>query len=150
MNIPHVLQENDYFCGPAIIAMTLGAFGRTITQQEAAVLAQTNEEVGTPIEGLVGALKGLGLSVDAAEKRTIDDLAAAVSEEKVCVVCYTEPVLEWGHYAIVEKIEKGAITLIDPDSRTGTTSLVLEEFERRWKDPLFTKSERWAAFVSAK
>jgi ABC-type bacteriocin/lantibiotic exporter with double-glycine peptidase domain len=150
MNIPHILQENDYFCGPAIIAMVLGAFGRTITQQEAAALAQTNEEVGTPVEGLVGALKGLGVTVEAKEGTTLGEIEAALAGETICIVCYTEPVLEWGHYAIVEKIENGEIALIDPDARTGTTSMMLDEFERRWKDPLFTKSERWAAFVSSK
>jgi ABC-type bacteriocin/lantibiotic exporter with double-glycine peptidase domain len=147
MDIPHVQQENDYFCGPAIIVMVLSAYGQKISQQEAASLARTNEEVGTSIEGLVSTLGVKGFSVDAAENRTINDILAALKKEQLCVVCYTEPVLEWGHYALVETLAGNEITLLDPDSRTGKTSMVLEEFERRWKDPLFTKTLRWAAFI---
>lgn len=129
--------------------MIAGAYGGAITQHDAALLANTNEQTGTSTEGLVAALVSRGLRVDAAESRSINDVREALGREHIAVVCYTEPVLEWGHYAIVESVQDDTVTLIDPDARTGKTSLKLDEFERRWKDPLFTKTVRWAAFVSA-
>ncbi|HWB34360.1 MAG TPA: cysteine peptidase family C39 domain-containing protein [Candidatus Paceibacterota bacterium] len=150
MQIPLIQQENDYYCGPAIIEMILGAYGKKITQNEAAKLAGTTEAVGTSLDGLIDALRKEGFSIDVAENRTIDDLQHALQSDEIVIVNYTEPVWEWGHYAIAEKIDGDTVTLIDPDSRTGRTSMLIEEFERRWKDPLFTKATRWAAFVSKK
>ncbi|HVZ76133.1 MAG TPA: cysteine peptidase family C39 domain-containing protein [Candidatus Paceibacterota bacterium] len=150
MQIPLIQQEKDYYCGPAIIEMILGAYGKNITQDEAAKRAGTTEAVGTSIAGLAGVLAQENFSVDAAENRSVADIQQALQKGAIVIVNYTEPVWEWGHYAIAEKIESGMITLIDPDSRTGKTSMLMEEFERRWKDPLFTKATRWAAFVSEK
>ncbi len=112
-------------------------------------MAGTNEEVGTPVSGLIKALEQEGFTVDAAEERILNDVRDALGRKELVVVNSTEPVLEWGHYAIVEKFEGDTLILIDPDSRTGKTSMGIEEFERRWKDPLFTKANRWAAFVTA-
>jgi ABC-type bacteriocin/lantibiotic exporter with double-glycine peptidase domain len=145
--IPFFKQQNSYYCGPAIIQMVYSAYGVRITQKEAGRLAKSNSVRGTTVKDLVAVLKEPGFTVTAGENKTLATIKNALKKDAIVIVCYTEPVLEWGHYAIVEKISGGKITLIDPDSRTGTTSLLLEEFNKRWRDPLFTKTVRWAAIV---
>ncbi len=64
-------------------------------------------------------------------------------------MCYTEPSWEWGHYVILTEVTNDTVILCDPDADRGACApLPREEFERRWRDPLFTKTERWAAFVT--
>ena len=147
-DIPFFKQENEYYCGPAIIQMIAGAYGLSISQQEAARIADTTEADGTMTHNLVEALRGLGASVGEGDDKNLEDIRKALAEDAIVVVCYTEPIEEWGHYAIVQKLDGEKIVLIDPDARTGSTTLMIDEFERRWQDPLFTKSTRWAAFVT--
>jgi ABC-type bacteriocin/lantibiotic exporter with double-glycine peptidase domain len=144
---PFYRQKNDYYCGPAIIQMTLGAFGMNITQRQAAREARTDQHKGTGVRDLVEVLKRHGLRVSAGNNKNLALLKRSLKKEAVAIICYTEPLLEWGHYAIVKKFYADRILLIDPDSRTGTTAMLAAEFKRRWKDPLFTKTIRWAAIV---
>lgn len=148
--IPFFKQKNDYYCGPATLQMTLAHFGvKVSSQDELAKAAKTNKKTGTSALNLVRALRLYKMGVRAGNGKTLPALTQALHEDKVVIICYTEPILEWGHYAIVERITDKRITLIDSDARTGKTSLMLDEFMQRWHDPLFTKTKRWAAFVSA-
>jgi ABC-type bacteriocin/lantibiotic exporter with double-glycine peptidase domain len=147
--IPFYSQKNDYYCGPATLQMTLGAFGITSSQDALAKAAKTNKKVGTSAINLVRVLRAHKLRVRAGNKQTLARIKAALAGGEVVIICYTEPILEWGHYAVVRKVTDTRIHLLDSDARTGKTSLLIEEFKRRWKDPLFTKTVRWAAFVSA-
>jgi ABC-type bacteriocin/lantibiotic exporter with double-glycine peptidase domain len=148
--IPFFRQQNSYYCGPAIIQMVYAAHGMKITQKEAGRLAKSNGVRGTKTSDLVAVLKKPGLNVTAGERKTVATLKNALKKDAIAVICYTEPVMEWGHYAIVRKFLGNRIVLIDPDSRTGRTSMLVDEFKRRWKDPLFTKTVRWAAIVEQK
>lgn len=147
--VPFYPQKNDYYCGPATLEMTLASFGIRASQDTLAKTAKTNKKIGTSTTNLVHTLRAYKLRVRAGNKQTITRIKTALAAGDVVIICYTEPILEWGHYAIVRKITDTRIQLIDSDARTGKTSLMLDEFMRRWKDPLFTKTVRWAAFVRA-
>jgi ABC-type bacteriocin/lantibiotic exporter with double-glycine peptidase domain len=147
MRIPFYRQQNSFYCGPAIIQMAVGAFGTRITQKEAARRAGTTHTHGTKTAALVRALKSFGLRIEAGNNKNLSLLRRALTQGSIVVVCYTEPILEWGHYAIVKEFRGKNIILIDPDARTGKTSLRIEEFKKRWKDPLFTRSVRFAAII---
>lgn len=99
---------------------------------------------------MVQTLRDNGLLVHAQNNRTISALNKALRAGEAVMVCYTEPILGWGHYAIVRKITDKKIFLLDSDSETGNTTLLLKEFKRRWHDPMFTKTTRWAAMVGTK
>ena len=150
-------QRTNYYCGPAIIQMVLAKAGVRITQRQAALEARTDKvsgrstgaEVGTSLRGLLSALKSFGLRAVAAQKKKVTDIARAVAEGKTVIVCYTERHYNWGHYSLVERVTRRSITLIDPAERGGRVSMPLAEFKKRWRDPLHTKSDRWAAFVTA-
>jgi ABC-type bacteriocin/lantibiotic exporter with double-glycine peptidase domain len=152
MKIPFFPQLNEHYCGPAILQMTLAAYGIEAPQERLAQEARTPLDMhsGTELVHMVAVLRSYGLEVDASQNRNIEAVVGALQKDAIVIICYTEPVEEWGHYAIVKEFRGDNIVLIDPDSRTGETSLLTEEFERRWQDPLFTKSVRWAAFVSKK
>ncbi len=142
-------QRTNYYCGPAVIQMAASVLGKRITQHEAAKLARTTERVGTSLANLVAALRKLGTTVDESQHRTIGDIKRAIKKGEVVIVCFTERHFNWGHYAIVAGFKKNYIELIDPAEKLGTGApMTVKEFEKRWQDPLHTKSVRWAAFVS--
>jgi len=127
--------------------MVFGAHGMKISQNEAARRARTNRDRGTTTRELVKVLRGAGFNVRAGERQNLKTVERALDKGAMVIVCYTEPVMEWGHYSIVREISDGKVRLMDPDARTGKTSMLVDEFRSRWKDPLFTRTVRWAAIV---
>ena len=145
MRLSH--QINDYFCGPAVIVTALGAFGIRTTQKKVAKLARTNKKIGTTTKGLVSALRSFGVKVNAG-RRTLGDIRRAIQDGKVVIVCYTEPHENVGHYALVGGFRGKDILLLSPDERgQAPVAMPQKEFLKRWKDPLFTHSRRWGAYV---
>ncbi|RJR12548.1 hypothetical protein C4585_03515 [Candidatus Parcubacteria bacterium] len=142
-------QMNNYYCGPAVIVTALRSYGIRVTQREAAKRAKTTKEKGTSTSGLVRALKSFGLRVHASGKSTLKDVRKGIGEGITVIVCYTEPKAEEGHYAVVMGFHGDQIYLASPDERgSALVAMPLKEFERRWKDPLYTHSRRWAAFIT--
>lgn len=127
--------------------MLLAASGTKASQRELARKLKTNKKVGTRPEAILRALTEAGFTVKAGQRRTSRDLQNAIKKDLVPVVLFIEPEAEWDHYAIVRKVEKGVVSLLDPDARTGKTTMVEEEFLRRWKDRDVLQSRRWAVFV---
>jgi ABC-type bacteriocin/lantibiotic exporter with double-glycine peptidase domain len=149
MQVTHRRQQTDYYCGPAVLQMVGTAFDKNITQHEAAQLAQTTVETGTSAENLVQALEHLGLTVRAGNNQSIADIKAAQAAGEIIIICFTERSYNWGHYAVVDTITDTHVSLIDPaESQQDHTPFIIQEFEKHWKDPLFTKTDHWAAFVS--
>ena len=140
-------QENEYYCGPAVLQAVLGQFSITATQTEIAKIAGTTAETGTSTEGMTRVLEHHGLALDAGERRTPEDIRSALASEKIVIVCWTERHLEEGHYSIVSEVSDEEITLFDPAEESRQTRMSVEEFEKRWRDPLFTKTERWMMAV---
>ncbi len=145
--IPFFPQENDYYCGPAIIQMVLAAHGKTITQLQAARRAKTNRHVGTAPRMLIQTLEKEGLRVQVKEKNTLAGVKKAIEQGAIVIVLFIEPVAEWDHYAIVREIKGDMVILLDPDARGGRTTMLAKEFLRRWKDRDVAQTHRWAAFV---
>jgi ABC-type bacteriocin/lantibiotic exporter with double-glycine peptidase domain len=149
MIIRHQLQHNDYYCGPAVLQMVGAAFDKHLTQHEAAQLAQTTAETGTSTKNLLRALEHIGLTVRAGDNQSIADIKAAQAAGDLAIVCFTERSYDWGHYAVVDTVTDTHVSLIDPaETQEEHTPFTIQEFEERWKDPLFTHTDHWAAFVS--
>ncbi len=96
---------------------------------------------------LVKTLRAAGLRVQVAERRTIAGIKKALTQDKIVVVLFIEPVAEWDHYAILREIKGDIVVLQDPDARGGKTEMVTKEFLRRWKDKDVGRTRRWAAIV---
>jgi|SRR3989344_2657963 len=148
MRLSH--QIHDYFCGPAVIVTVLSSYGIRTTQKKAARLARTNKKTGTSTRGLLSALRSFGVRVRGGNGQTLGGIRRAIRANMISIVCYTEPHENIGHYAIVLGFRGGNILLLSPDERGQTpVAMPQKEFQERWKDPLFTHSRRWAAFVDA-
>lgn len=149
MQIPFFKQINEHYCGPAILQMVLAAYG-VETSQEALAEEIGKENIferGTTPEELVAVLSKHRFKVDAKNLRDIAEVRDALEEGAIVVTCYTEAVWEWGHYALIRDISDTHVMFIDPDTEDGNVALPLREFEQRWKDPKFTNTVRWAAFI---
>ena len=147
MNIRLSHQIHDYYCGPAVIVTVLRAYGIRTTQKKAERLARTNKKIGTTTRGLVSALRSFGVEVNAG-RQTIGGVDRAIRDGKVVIVCYTEPNENVGHYAVAVGFDGADILLLSPDERgQRPVRMPIAEFRKRWKDPLFTHSRRWGAYV---
>lgn len=104
---------------------------------------------GTKPERMVHMLAKHGFGVQAGQRKKISDITHALNQNVIVVVCYTDPFDQYGHYVIVKSCTKSRIVFIDPDRYMGRFSLPAKKFESLWKDPLFTKTVGWAAFVTA-
>lgn len=148
LKIPHFKQLNDYYCGPAILQMTLAAYGISITQEEAAKRLGTTEENGTSVGALVEVLQKEGLMVTGGNNQTLSNVREAFDSEKVVLFCYTELHYQWDHFAILIKFDAPNIVLLDSAEDEDEYRLPLDEFEKRWVGPLFTFSDHWAIYIS--
>ena len=140
-------QINNYFCGPAVIVTVLAAYNIHITQRKVARLARTNKTIGTSTKGLVRALRSFGVRVKAG-KSTLENIRRDFRSGVTVIVCYTEPYYDSGHFAIVAGFRGRNILLLSPDERgKKPAAMTLQQLHEPRKDPLFTHSKRWAAYV---
>ena len=147
--LPFFKQRTNYYCGPAVLQMILKAHGVRLTQDTIALEAKTTREYGTKTEDMVRFLRGKGFVVVDGNGKTIADIERALARGDIVIVCYMERHLDWGHYSSVAGIEHGRIDLLDPAEKDGSgLPFPLDEFESRWRDPAFTKTDHWTAFVS--
>lgn len=130
--------------------MILAAHGITRTQRQLAKEAKTpmTRHSGTELKHMLKVLISHGFKVRAGQKKKISDLRKAL-KDKIIFIAYTDPFDNYGHYVIVRSCNKDTISFIDPDRYMGRFSLPISKFKNLWKDPVFTKSVRWAAFVDA-
>jgi ABC-type bacteriocin/lantibiotic exporter with double-glycine peptidase domain len=138
-------QLNSYYCGPAVMQLVLRARNIRITQKQLATEATTTE-IGTSPSNLVATLAGYGLSVQAAQKQTLSDIARALRAGKHIIACITDE--GEGHYILPVKVTRGTVEYIDTLHRARVRTVSRREFLAVWHDPLLTKTYRWAAYIS--
>jgi ABC-type bacteriocin/lantibiotic exporter with double-glycine peptidase domain len=150
MQIPHRHQLNIHYCGPAVLQMTLAAYGIKRTQKQLAKEAKTPFDMkhGTEVKNMAAVLRSYGFAVDEKNNRSLADLTKAYASGKLIIICYTERHWSWDHYAVVKKITANHIYLIDPQEKIGTTlKMPLKEFEAAWLGKIFTHTKKWALFA---
>ncbi len=153
--IPFFRQINEHYCGPAVLQMTLAAQGIKVSQKKLAKEAHTpmTRHSGTELKHMVSVLRAHGLRVRGGNRKSLADIRAALKTKAIVIVCWEEPEFYGGHYVIVRGIEKGEIVLQDPDEKPPKETDLrypVRIFSKNWKDDIYTKSLRWAAFVTAK
>src|SRR3989344_5023288 len=131
MEVVHRFQENDHYCGPAVVQMVLKRFGTELTQQEIAKELEIDMVVGTSAKELEKFFKQRGFVVDRKNNAEWGDLAVSLAKGTV-IVGYVEREGD-PHYALVRSVSEDTIIIADP-WHGDNYSLSKTEFEERWKD----------------
>jgi len=106
-------QSKDYTCGPAVVRMALNHHNTNLSESYLTKLLDTTKDYGTRITRLVVILRNFGLTCKMYKNSTIGQLKQKLDNNVVIVSYYLEEYKE-GHYAIVKKVTKNKIYLIDP------------------------------------
>src|SRR3989338_4094955 len=130
-NMPYVKQEKDFYCGPAVVQMLLAKKGAAITQTQLAKELKTTEEIGTNLVDIVCVLSSNGFIADQKDGASPDDIAGALRENKIVIVCYTGQSHNEPHYAIVLALTDKEIVLADPFFGE-RREVSISEFLERW------------------
>ena len=152
MAIPFFKQITKDTCGPAALQMALAAHGMRVSQRLLTKQAKTptHQNFGTTTKNMMLVLKQYKILATAKNRNGLKDIIKALGERKIIIVCYSERETNAGHYALLTKVGKKFVTLLDPAYKNGTVpKLSIEEFILRWKDRRYTKTLRWAAFVQS-
>jgi len=131
MQVAHVFQENEAYCGPAVVQMVLASFGITKTQQEIATELETDMVEGTSAKELEAFFVKQGLKVERKNDATWSDLEAALTKGLV-IAGYIEQDGD-PHYGVVREVGEESVVLADP-WRGDNFTLSKQEFLERWVD----------------
>jgi predicted double-glycine peptidase len=123
LNLPDVRQPDGWSCGAAC-AMSVGRYfgvGPESLDEWKALLG-TQEDVGTPPDAIIRVLADLGLSVQAKENMTLEELGKCW-ENDIPVICpiqdYGGPMVydlsDYGHYVIVIGADLDQVFIQDPN-----------------------------------
>lgn len=139
-----VIEQADFHCGPAALAMVLHWAGQDVTQDQIAQLAFSPGARGSFQEDMVGAARRRGaLAVPLAG---FDDLTAEIAAGHPVIVFQNlgEAWAPIWHYAVVTAydLERGSVTL--HSGQLNRTAMSLAKFERTWAG-----GEGWALVVMA-
>lgn len=147
--VPYFPQADDHVCGPASAQMALAAFDIHVPQEKLDHALETprDPDKGTTTEAMVRVIQSYGLRSEIISPAEIQDIQNALAADMVVIICYSEPELNMGHYAIVQDISATYITLHDP-YHGENFKLPRSEFEGRWQDRMFTNTTRWMMRVS--
>jgi len=145
LRVPHHRQINEWTCGPASMAMALGAFGARASQAALAREAGTNAKRGTTRAGLVRTLRAHGLRATARHGRTLAEIERLRRDGRVVIVLYVETEADEAHYAVFLGLSRGRVLLNDP-WHGPRASLARAEFLRRWRGTAKAWT-RWACAI---
>ncbi len=126
-----MFQENDHYCGPAVVQMVLKSFGIEAAQTEIAKELETDMVVGTSAAELQKFFEKRGFVVERKNNAKWENIAEA-SKRGAAIIGYIEPEGD-PHYALVRSVDEGGIVLRDP---THGDNFILEKsnFLERWRD----------------
>lgn len=140
-NVP-LIEQADFHCGPAALAMALQWAGQDVTQDRIARLAFTPGARGTFQENMIGAARRQGAL--AIPLTGFDDLTTEIAAGHPVIVFQNlgESFAPIWHYAVVTgyDLELGVVTLHSGQLRR--TAMSLAKFERTWAG-----GEGWALLV---
>ena len=142
-------QENEYFCGPAIVQMILGSFGKKMSQRRLALLLKTNARTGTSNAALGRIIRKFGGYIDAHSQGSLGEIRLHLRRGNPVIVNYREPEEDVGHFAIVVGITRSSIFLLDP-WHGSRFRLSLTYFSSHWFGQFQGRSQQWLMAVSSK
>lgn len=125
-------EQKVGFCGPASLKMVLDYFGIKKSEKELARLSGCTRFKGVEAEGLLRAVKKLGLKGFIRDFSNIRDIKRYVIKKKIPVI------VDWfsadeGHYSVVVGVDSRNIFLQDPEIGC-VKRMRIETFRRVWFD----------------
>lgn len=125
-------KQSIGYCGPASLKMVLSYYGIDKSEKELAKLSGCKASKGVEAEGLLSAVKKLGLKGIIKDFSDFKDIRHYVLKKKIPVI------VDWfstddGHYSVVVNIDNSKIYLLDPETAR-LKSIKLNDFKRIWFD----------------
>jgi len=145
--VPHFRQGAGHWCGPAVLRMLLTHWGIEESESRLARRARPNKHDGTPPEKVAAIASSYGLDVFVGMADSLATLTCFLKQKIPVVVCYTEPVHNESHYAIVVGITPTLVVLNDP-LHGKHFKLSRSSFRRRWHDE-HNRNHRWIMAASS-
>jgi|GEM_PF-3803299 len=108
VNVNYFRQENEYFCGHAIVKMLVPEAG----QDALAYLLKTNPVTGTSHLEIKEMLEIFGFCCK--ENFGVEPLLSSNGTGTANLICYIEPEEQEGHFAFMKEMDSDTVTLIDP------------------------------------
>ena len=141
MQILFYKQQTDYTCGPASMRMILSALKIKKSEKELAQLLKTRRKTGTKNKSFSLLAKRLNLPSIAKKNSSFQELKAYQNKNYLIILNYFHPEEKIGHYAVLKKIDKKYIYLLDP-AFGKNHKYSLAEFKKIWKGK-HEKTRRW-------
>lgn len=107
-------QETKWTCGPACMKIVLDSLGIKRSEKLLAKLMKTNKIWGTRQRSFPFIAERYKLNYTVKRNSRIDFLKKLLKQEYRIIICYHYPGNKASHYAIVKKITKEKVTLMDP------------------------------------
>lgn len=128
MNKIYVQQLDESDCGAAALAMILKYFKSTIPISVIRRRAQTDKE-GTTALGLIEAAHSFKLDTKAIKS----DLSLfEINDLSVPFIAHVDKEQGLLHYVVISRVDKGIITVLDPDPAVKEEKMSVEKFGTLW------------------
>ncbi len=146
LNVPVVLQGNDFSCGRAALQAILDAHGVAVDNLALGQALGTDPDDGTQPDALVDLVKSLGLPCEVRDHASLDDLAHALDAGAPCICCVQKN--GGGHWVTLVDMDEDYVYVMDPLS--GMRTIPAADWLRDWHDTAGGKTyTRWALAVGA-
>lgn len=143
MKIPYFRQERIWTCGAASVRMVLAAFGIKRSENQLMKMLKTSKKIGVKNRRFSEIAERYKLSYIVRRNSSLRHLRRYLKRKFIIIVHYYVPRLKEDHYAVVKRISKERIFLLDPwfgDNH----SIDLEKFMKIWKEnPKHGKEKKW-------
>jgi predicted double-glycine peptidase len=150
-HLPMVRQSTPYTCGAAALQSILYYYGQEFREDNLARELKTNPDQGTDYHEIIRFAQSKGLTAEAAEGMTVEDLRRAVGAGRPVMVAFQawgdkpETYAEdWedGHYSIIIGVDSKCVYLMDPSTLGNYTFIPIPEFVGRWHDAYTNRDGR--------
>lgn len=136
MNLKYYKQKTVYTCGPAAMRMVLSSLGIKVSEEKLAKLLSANKIRGTYHKYFPEVAEKYKLKHFSEENGTIKDLRRFHKEGWAIIVCLIDrafyPHENFDHYAVLKKIDKRHVYLLDPFFGENER-YELADFNKRWE-----------------
>lgn len=134
LDVPHVVQLDEYDCGPAALAAVLAFHDVPATLAELTPLADPNH--GTPPDVLVTEIRRRGLEVEfgSYSPRQLRQRIRADEPVLVCLQAWDASSDDDGHWCVVKGFTRAGLFVLEDPSEDEDVVLTEEELLDRWHD----------------
>ena len=140
-------QETEWTCGPAVAKMLLGAFGIKKSEKQLIKKLKANKRNGTKDHAFYDLIIEYNLAYTVKNHATLEE-ANKLSKKSVVIISFLPKGEKWHHYAIIKRITKNKVTLIDPYFGS-EYKMPLQEFCKRWGTKTkYYKEKNWLLAVN--